>query len=394
MRLGVKRLGIVALVLATSCTTPRSSAPPASSCINQVVVIDAGSSGTRARVFQYVDARPESLVGLDGHCENNLPMANDTRGVLASYACARALLIDPANTPVLVYATGGMRTLAEQQPEQAEQRHADVIAALREQGVVEVESRTIAGSDEALYQWIGINHQEHRLDAGSETVTILEFGGASVQVAFALAPAQAIPTSLADDELRTIELGEVEYRVVARSYLHCGMNEARAALAGPSCFPSDCATAPTCAAALPPSLAGAPTTGGPLDACELHVAEQLETDAACTALRSLPPSLPDRPIRLISALASVFKALAAVDDQHVDLARARVAAERVCESSWAHVEELGGATDRRAGLCFSATHALLVLEAWGILPGDPRPDIARVDDSWTWGVARERLDRL
>jgi hypothetical protein len=391
------RAAIVALLLAVaSCSKPDSSTSPRDStpCVNQVVVIDAGSSGTRARVFQYLDDRPESLVDLDGDCENDHPLAIDIEGVLTSWACARRLLIDPENTPVLVLATGGMRTLAEAQPEQAEQRHADVIAALREQGVVEVESRTISGSDEALYQWIGINHQERRLDLGGDTVTILEFGGASVQVAFALAPEQPVPESLAPDELRTIELAGVDYRVVARSYLHCGMNEAREAMAIPACFPSECATAPSCAKLLPTSMPPGTPTAGNMGECEQHVAHALATDASCTASRSLPPPLPSRPIRLVSALASVFKALGVVEDDHVDPGQARVAAERVCASGWAGLQELGGGAERNRGaLCFAAVHALLVLEAWGVAAGDPRPSIARVDDSWTWGVARERLDR-
>jgi hypothetical protein len=393
---------LTGLVLAASCSTPRASvssedrATIDASELDQVVIIDAGSSGTRARVFQYLDDRPESLVDLDRECDNDEPMAVDIVGVLNSYACVRDLLIDPANTPVLVYATGGMRTLAEQQPEQAERRHAEVIAALHEQGVVEVESRTITGSDEALYQWIGVNHQERRLGSGSgsETATIVEFGGASVQVAFELAPEQAVPESLASDELVTIELGGIEHRVVARSYLHCGMNEAREGLAGPSCFPSDCATSPICAALLPHSLVGVPTTGGPMPACEAPIAHALETDAACTALRDLPPALPNRPIRLVSAVASVFEALAVVDEGHVDLARARVVAERVCGSSWTQLDALpGGARRYRGSLCFTAAHALLVLEAWGVGAGDVRPGIGDLDDSWTWGVARERLDR-
>lgn len=390
---------VVGLLLASSCSTPESSIDPGTrASVNQLVVIDAGSSGTRARVFESLDAEPESLRDLGGGCENDSPMATDITGVLASYACARALLHDPASTPVLVYATGGMRTLAETQPERAEQRHADVIAALHEQGVVEVESRTIAGTDEALYQWIGVNHQERRLDDGHETATIIEFGGASVQVAFALTPEQPVPASLAVDELRTIELGGIEHRVVARSYLHCGVNEAREALAGPSCFPSDCAAQPSCAALLPRSLATTPTNG-PLAACELDLVQKLQTDAACMALRSPPPPLPDRPIRLVSVLAALFEALDVVDEHHaehrVDLAGARLAAERVCASSATELAELPNGSDRwRGSLCFTAAHALRVLDAWGVVAGDPRPGLGTLDDSWTWGVARERLDRL
>lgn len=358
--------------------------------VHELVVIDAGSSGTRARVFRFEPGRPDTLVGLGRTCENDLPLAHDISGVLASHACALELLAD-ASTPVRIYATGGMRSLAERDAGAAAQRHAEVVAALHERGVLDVESRTISGSDEAFYEWLGVNHQEGRLDGG-ETVTMLEFGGASVQVAFEVGPELALV--LGPDELRELDVGAGEAaarRVFVRSYLHCGMNEAREALAGASCFSPGCADAPSCAAMQPATLtqpdAGAPPGGGDASSCRTTIGESLAHEgSSCVALQRLPPSLPrDRPVRLISRLADTFIALGVVDDTHVDLRAALVAAQRVCTTPWSEGAD--------PALCFAANHALVVLAAWGIGASDDRVTVTPIDHSWTWGVARERAER-
>jgi hypothetical protein len=372
---------LLVLLAAIACEHAREP----SVVVRELIVIDAGSSGTRARVFRFEPGRPDTLVGLGRACENDRPLARDIAGVLDSHACALELLAD-ASAPVLVYATGGMRSLAEHDAKAAARRHAEVVAALRERGVLDVESRTISGSDEAFYEWLGVNHQEGRL-GGGETVTMLEFGGASVQVAFEVEPALALV--LAPDELRALDLvgdeRDAPRRVFVRSYLHCGMNEARETLAAATCFPPGCADAPRCAAMQPDTAT--PPTGGAATSCRAAIGVALaHADSSCAAVQELPPSLPRaRPIRLISRLADTFVALGVVDGTHVDVRAAIAAAERVCATPWSDASE--------PGLCFAANHALVVLAAWGIGASDDRVTVTAIDHSWTWGVAREQVER-
>lgn len=383
------RASMLVVAIAGSCSREGSREP--SPTREELVVIDAGSSGTRARVFRLVPGQPDTLVGLGRACENDRPLALDIGGVLASHACAQQVLDDP-RAPVLVFATGGMRTLAERDAARAERRHAEVVAALRERGVAQVESRTISGTDEALYEWLGVNHQEGRLDQPEPdtTLTIVEFGGASIQVAFELASDAAIDPAceLAGDELREPTIAGVRRRVFVRSYLHCGMNEAREALAGPTCFASECASDPSCASSLPPD--SGPPEGGDWASCRAGVGAALAREtSSCAALQCLPPPLPARPIRLISRLADTFLTLGVVTDTHVDLDAAREATRRVCASRWTALQARG----EPPTLCFTATYAALILEAWGVGAGDPRATITAIDHSWTWGVARERVER-
>ncbi len=348
----------------------------------ELVVIDAGSSGTRARVFSGELSRPDTLAAVvTTECSFDVPLATNIEGVIAGWECVRPKLSDPAGTPVLVYATAGMRSLAELDPQAAVELHAEVVRALEQRGVEQVESRTIEGSDEALYAWIAINHQEQRL-SGEPTVTIAEFGGASIQIAYEIE--MGVEADM--PELQTLHLGGVPHRIYARSYLHCGVNEARVELAGSTCFAPDCASAMTCAAQLP---VGASGTGDV--ACERHVEERLRGDAAsCKAVVDPPPKLPGQPVRVISILRSVFETLDSVHAGAVDLGRARARAQEVCASQWAGLEALLPSAPEpfRATTCFNATYALLVLDAWGLAEGDPRPSVSEADDSWAWGVAR------
>lgn len=381
----MRRLPSLALV-ALSCVSGCEGAREPSTSSRELVVIDAGSSGTRARVFRFEPGRPDTLVGLGRACENDLPLAHDISGVLDSHACALELLGDPG-APVHVYATGGMRTLAERDAAAAERRHAEVVAALHERGVLEVESRTISGADEALFEWLGVNHQEGRLAREGETLTMLEFGGASVQVAFEVGPELAL--LLAPDELRELDIAGQLRRVFVRSYLHCGMNEARESLASAACFAPGCSDAPTCAAMQPAALTSRATQpgGGDAASCRAAIGEALARErASCSALQLAPPSLPrQRPIRLISRLADTFAGLGVVDDTHVDLADALAAAQRVCTTPWSEGAD--------PALCFAANHALVVLAAWGVGTSDDRVTVTPIDHSWTWGVAREHAER-
>lgn len=79
----------------------------------------------------------------------------------------------------------------------------------------------ISGSDEGVYAWVVANYALGTLGRDPiDTTGIIELGGASAQVTFV--SREPVPAEF----LRTIEFGNVTYRIYSHSFLHFGQNAA------------------------------------------------------------------------------------------------------------------------------------------------------------------------
>lgn len=161
-----------------------------------VVMIDAGSTGSRVHIYEFdVCTQPPILVeetfemlkpGLSSY-------ANDPEGGAKSLdpLLERALKVVPADrkgcTPVAVKATAGLRLLGDSKSEK-------ILNAVREHlekdypfPVVKGDGVSImSGNDEGVYAWITTNYLLGNIGSGNKlpTSAVFDLGGGSTQIVF------------------------------------------------------------------------------------------------------------------------------------------------------------------------------------------------------------------
>lgn len=208
------------------------------------VIFDAGSSGSRVHVFcfdQYLDLVP---IGQD------LELFVQLKPGLSAYAkdphaAAKSLksLLDKAEdvvpkelretTPVRVGATAGLRQL----PGDASDRILDSVRAyLKDKSSLKSQDDWVTvldGTQEGAYQWVTINYLLGNLGKKySDTVGVVDLGGGSVQMAYAISEADAAKApKISDGEdtyVKEMFLKGKKYYLYVHSYLHYGLLAARA----------------------------------------------------------------------------------------------------------------------------------------------------------------------
>jgi hypothetical protein len=226
-----------ALAAAPACAAERPA---------YVGVIDAGSSGSRLFVYQQgADPRSiEDVVELSNAAQPLAAHAGDPAqagekaigqliGALDRELGERG--IAKADMEVHLLATAGMRLL----PAPAAQAiQASVTRTLRERGYKPGRVETISGEMEGFYAWLDVNVLLGQLEPGKTPVGIVEIGGASVQAAYASAPAPGVVTA---------SFGGATYTDRSVSFLGLGIEQARKSLLengdGAPCYPEGLASA-------------------------------------------------------------------------------------------------------------------------------------------------------
>ncbi|KAF9373919.1 Guanosine-diphosphatase [Podila verticillata] len=213
-------------------------AHPGRPLIQYVLMIDAGSSGSRihAYKFNFCQATAELESEMFEHVEPGLSAYGDRPEDAAKSLdklLDKALATIPAflhdKTPVAVKATAGLRMMGHDKSEQ-------VLAAVRRRmeteypfpiidtdGVVVME-----GSEEGVYAWVTVNYLLERFNTlkKKSTVAILDLGGASTQIVFE--PSTVGGHSVAQGANRyPMNFNGNDYILFQNSYLGYGLNEAR-----------------------------------------------------------------------------------------------------------------------------------------------------------------------
>ncbi|HBI22433.1 MAG TPA: hypothetical protein DDY37_07630 [Legionella sp.] len=242
MRFSIKKYILVVLF---SCFPME---PLLASSAQYAVIVDAGSSGSRAHVFEYTTSLPvpaikdifsqSSTPGLSSYANTPAAAGASLKPVLD--AAAQALQdqgVNLSQVPVSVLATAGMRLLP---PAQQDAIYASVSSYIQNHYAFSLSPQnigTISGTMEGVYGWLDVNYLLHHFDNPGATTTVghIDMGGASTQIAFA-----TTDTSKPNNEV-VVTIDHTPYRVFSQSFLGLGLNEARdtmAASAGAaSCFP-------------------------------------------------------------------------------------------------------------------------------------------------------------
>ena len=224
--------------------------PSFSSGLQYSVIVDAGSSGSRAHVFAYAKSLPMIPVPIIKDIFNK-----STKPGLSSYAADPAdagpslkPILDAAVTelqsrgvkvsqvPVSVFGTAGMRLLS---PSEQDAIYASVRSFIRSHYTFIFDNNnvgTISGTMEGIYGWLDVNYLLNNFIHPPSTVGIIDMGGASTQIAFA-----TTDTSKPANEI-VVTINHTPYRIFSQSFLGLGINQARDTMTtfldAPNCYPT------------------------------------------------------------------------------------------------------------------------------------------------------------
>ncbi|XP_028778153.1 nucleoside-triphosphatase-like [Neltuma alba] len=208
------------------------------------VIFDAGSTGSRVHVFhfnQILDLLPigqdlefldKVKPGLSAYAENPekaaeslIPLLEEAESVVPKRVHHK--------TPLKLGATAGLRLLKGNASELILQAVRDMF---KERGTLKLEPDAVAvigGTQEGSYLWVAINYLLGNLAKEyGETVGVVDLGGGSVQMAYAISEenaAKAPNAQQGDDPYVTrMYLKGTKYSVYVHSYLHYGKEASRA----------------------------------------------------------------------------------------------------------------------------------------------------------------------
>ncbi len=361
-----------------------------------VLVIDAGSTGSRIYVYHVGPARDDLLPSIClletskvepgiSQFKTDSFMSRKKIGQLVEKAKNIVPSSSRSSTPCFLIATAGMRIMGSEERQRILE---GINGFFRLEGSFDYQQPIVlSGAYEGLYAWLAVNYLNNGLEPDQAREGMLEMGGASTQIAFAL-PAETKEAGIA----RHI-LGR-SYRIASKSYLHMETNQARYTTATQYCYP-----------------VGLPTSGGvgagDFQRCAALVRERFDTvcdnayghDPRCLFAVHRDPA-PKGDYYALSGLYHLYRFLSANHDEDAFLRILRRKGAEFCGQSWADISEQHG-TDEAVlrylkTYCFaSAYYWLLLSQGYGM--NESIHSINAVDRingmevNWTLGFVIDRI---
>lgn len=208
------------------------------------VIFDAGSSGSRVHVFCFdknlnlvpigkdLELFRQLKPGLSAYASNPLDAAQSLVTLLKEAEDVIPKVMR-GKTPVRVGATAGLRALEGDAPDRILQAVRDL---LRDKSALKSDPNEVSvldGTQEGAFQWVTINYLLGMLGKKySSTVGVVDLGGGSVQMAYAISEKDAANaprvTDGEDSYVKEMYLKGRKYYLYVHSYLHYGLLAARA----------------------------------------------------------------------------------------------------------------------------------------------------------------------
>lgn len=210
------------------------------------IIIDAGSSSSRAHVFQYEKTDTVPMINDVFTQGNKTPLSqfathpgdagSSLQSILdASVDYLKQTNVDASSVSVSVLATAGMRLLTGDQQKAIYVSVRDYIRSHYAFSLKDDDVKTISGQMEGVYDWLDVNYLLNHFSDPNVTVGAIDMGGASTQIAFATNDTQV------SNNVISIDINHRYYTVFSQSFLGLGQDQARTAMLeqseASSCYP-------------------------------------------------------------------------------------------------------------------------------------------------------------
>ncbi|STX50904.1 ectonucleoside triphosphate diphosphohydrolase I [Legionella busanensis] len=189
-----------------------------------VVVIDAGSTGSRLHLYSYdLDATNSPVKITERYTKKIKPgFANIEPNAATVDAYLTTLFSGTPGQayPVYFYATAGMRLL----PQAKQQQLYSLVDSWFQSNAnwQLAAAKTISGNDEGLYGWLALNYRLNKLaNTDAKPAGYMDMGGASVEIAFPVTQDQVTDTK----DIKNIDLYGQHFKVFVHSFLGLGQTE-------------------------------------------------------------------------------------------------------------------------------------------------------------------------
>lgn len=198
------------------------------------IIIDAGSSGTRAWVYtwdnseKFPDVQPAPNKENPWSKEVDIKLADASKDPttinkifddLCDYLVSNIPKAYHERTNIFVFATAGMRLLTAPQQQVVISSLYNYLTTKTPFKVKPKNVRVIDGISEGVYGWLSVNHLLGNFKENKQTYGALDCGGASFQIALQLDDNDIYP------DMHSISIGNKKVKVFAHSYLGYGVDE-------------------------------------------------------------------------------------------------------------------------------------------------------------------------
>lgn len=360
-----------------------SSTLHATSIPHYAILMDAGSTGTRAHLFEYHDDAVPTITDLysvstkpglssykdkpqDAH-QAIEPLVRDIHNFLVNKKIAET------NVDMFILATAGMRLLSE---EEQKAIYKDIKTHLETNYAYSIKSiNTISGDDEALYNWLDINYLNNTFTLGKSSLGTLDMGGASTQIAFEVNDSQQKKSN--HSAVSHLMIGNRSYSIFKASFLGLGQDKTREIInennAAYTCYPKDYLIKNT------------------KGAFSLAACQQQYRDAALSRHKEMFASIPTPTSHFVAFSGFYYQFNFFKADPNPVRESFQQKVNAVCKQSWEELKQQypSQPTDYLATYCANASyHDVLLYELYG-LPDNNITVAKKINDKeidWTLGA--------
>jgi hypothetical protein len=230
---------LIAPFFLTMCFLGTSHADPSNNELcethNCKLIVDAGSSGTRAHLYAYDKDENQNPININEIYVNKIKpgFASIDPSNVNSYMTNLTEHVPNINLEVYFYATAGMRLISEEKQQLLYEKLNQWFDG--QESFQLIDARTITGSEEGLFGWLATNYSLKTLNDGSEPTGFLEMGGGSTQVVFPISNLSDIDS----EDIVNINVYGRKISLFAHSFLDLGATSITDKFKNSqSCFPS------------------------------------------------------------------------------------------------------------------------------------------------------------